>query len=155
MKIIEDKKNQLILLYPKTTYQDKQQLIKDVKTFLLTNNKIYYFLQSGFYQIEIMTNHLAGIFIKIAHLEEFYEQEEINLQIMIKEQEESIGLELDEFSCEPYYLYQENIFIDCHNMSKKRFYQLIETARIVLEEEMKEVKQQGYHQKSSLISREQ
>ncbi len=155
MKIIEDKKNQLILLYPKTTYQDKQQLIKDVKTFLLTNNKIYHFLQSGFYQIEIMTNHLAGIFIKIAHLEEFYEQEEINLQIMIKEQEESIGLELDEFSCEPYYLYQENIFIDCHNMSKKRFYQLIETARIVLEEEMKEVKQQGYHQKSSLISREQ
>lgn len=155
MKIIEDKKNQLILLYPKTTYQDKQQLIKDVKTFLLTNNKIYHFLQSGFYQIEIMTNHLAGIFIKITHLEEFYDQEEINLQIMIKEQEESIGLELDEFSCEPYYLYQENIFIDCHNMSKKRFYQLVETARIVLEEEMKEVKQQGYYQKSSLIFREQ
>ncbi len=138
--ITEDTKN-LIILIPKDIYSDdKTTTVKEIKKFLLKYNKIYHFLASGFYQVEVSFNQLVGTMLEINRLDNFdFDTTTTDLRIVLVGKRR-IGLELlDPRNLKKCYVYQDKLYVSDDELDKKLFLSLIEHSRIVLHEEISSV----------------
>ena len=71
MHVLASDQETVIILIPKDlSHEDRMDTMREIKSFLLTYNKIYHFLKVGFYQVEVSFNKLIGTLLKIIYIEE-------------------------------------------------------------------------------------
>ena len=145
MHVLASDQETFIILIPKDlSHEDRMDTMREIKSFLLTYNKIYHFLKVGFYQVEVSFNKLIGTLLKIIYIEELdFGGNKIDLRIVISE-EELLGIEVEDVIVgSTYYLYHNKLYLKEEDLTLATFLQLVEHARIVLSEEMRQVLKYG------------
>ncbi len=151
MHIVSSDLSKLVILIPKNICEeDKSQTMKRIKSFLLTYNRIYHFLEPGFYQVEVSFNKIFGTVLEIEKIDDLeFESTTIDLRIVLTG-EKMMGLELEDISnIKDYYIYQDKFYVRDQVLDNKLFMILVEHARVVLSEKMESVL--SYGKKSSLM----
>ena len=134
------------IVIPNNFYsKEKTTIIKKIKDFILTYNRWYHFLDTGFYQVKVGFNKIVGTILEVEKLDDFdFGEDSIDLRIIITG-EVDIGYSFDdfEFPLEECYLYHGKIYLLSEEVIEKNFYHIIEHGNIVLKDELKKVKTEG------------
>ena len=126
-----------------------------MKTFLLKYNKIYHFLQAGFYQVDVCFHPYVGTILKIERLDDFdFGSNSIDLRIVIVGKI-AIGLQVEEIEgLDTFHFYEGNYYLFEEELSAILFLQFIEHGQVILGEKLQVIRKRSkkveLHQKSSL-----
>ena len=146
MKIIPYTDEIFMIVIPKSLYfEDKTIIIKKIKEIILTYNKRYHFLETGFYQIKVGFHSLIGTVLEMEKLDDFdFGTDSIDLRIIIVG-DVKIGFTFEDLIApiSEFYLYKNKIYLIEEDIIKKNFYQIIEHGTIIFKDEIKEVKKNG------------
>lgn len=143
MHMVFEEDDSFTIFFMKNIYdQDKTETMKNIKEFLLTYNQYYHFLKAGFYQVEVGFHEKIGTILKISFLDDFDSGDHnIDMKIIFVGRQKII-LELEEipFGIEDFYLYQGKFYLLEEELTKKKFFRVLEHSKILYGEKVAKLK---------------
>ncbi len=144
MKIITSDSDTCLIIPKKICIDDKIEMMKEIKHILLTYNKIYHFLSSGFYKVEVRFHKIIGTIFTISLLDDLsFIDNNVDLKIILIG-ETKVGLEFDDLiePVDQLYYYKDHLYlVDFTNLSL--FLTLLEHGTFILEDKVEEVLKNG------------
>ena len=130
MQLITKSEESYYLIIPHNLFKDtKEKTITAIKKEFIKYNQKYQLLEPGFYELQVFSHNLVGTVLAITKIDSFDFTEEIDLQIILKD---NIKIYLQ--FIDPFETIDAKREIDIDTLTNKQFLSLLEHTKFIIKD---------------------